>query len=86
MKFPELKELRNKTLETTALKLLEEAGELASELTRFELNIEKTVLELIDCMQVCWSMAYILEEKHDVNIQEYFDKHIEKLKYRGYIK
>lgn len=96
--FPELNGLDKITMETTALKLMEEAGELSQAISKFRgLNgetvnmsekevVEKIVSELLDVMQVCATMTYVLEEKYSIDMEEELKKHIEKLKKKGYVK
>lgn len=84
-------------IESTCLKLMEEAGELAQVVGKFRgLNgesvsyeeheiLEKLSSELLDVAQVAVSMMFVLEEKHNVNIAEKVEKHIEKLIGKGYI-
>ncbi|KHO63363.1 nucleotide pyrophosphohydrolase [Thermoanaerobacter sp. YS13] len=86
------------SLESTALKLMEEAGELAQAIGKFRgLNGENVTLsekeimekiseELLDVAQVAVSMMFVLEEKYNINIEEKLKEHIEKLKRKGYIK
>ncbi|AAM25375.1 MAG: MazG nucleotide pyrophosphohydrolase [Caldanaerobacter subterraneus] len=95
-----LPKLNNLTpsLESTALKLMEEAGELAQAIGKFRgLNGENVTLsereimekiseELLDVAQVAVSMMFVLEEKYNINIEEKLKAHIEKLKRKGYIK
>ncbi|MBE3593198.1 MAG: MazG-like family protein [Thermoanaerobacter sp.] len=95
-----LPKLNNLTpsLESTALKLMEEAGELAQAIGKFRgLNGENVTLsekeimekiseELLDVAQVAVSMMFVLEEKYNINIEEKLKEHIEKLKRKGYIK
>ena len=85
-------------LESTCLKLMEEAGELAQVIGKFRgLNGENVDLddkdvvdmiskELLDVAQVAVSMMFVLEEKYGINIKEKVDEHIEKLVTKGYIK
>lgn len=85
------------TMESTALKLMEEAGELAQaigklrgmsgEKSRCE---EKEVMELItkellDVAQTAVSMMFVLEEHFGVNIEQAQEEHIEKLIRKGYL-
>ncbi len=85
------------TMESTALKLMEEAGELAQaigklrgmsgEQARCE---EKEVMELItkellDVAQTAVSMMFVLEEHYDINIEKAQEQHIEKLIRKGYL-
>jgi NTP pyrophosphatase (non-canonical NTP hydrolase) len=85
-------------LESTCLKLMEEAGELAQVIGKVRgLNGEKVELkdkeiidkisnELLDVAQVAVSMMFVLEEKYDINIKEKLDEHVNKLVEKGYIK
>lgn len=85
-------------LESTCLKLMEEAGELAQAIGKFRgLNGEKVDLddkevidrisnELLDVAQVAVSMMFVLEDTYGINIKEKVDEHIEKLVRKGYIK
>ncbi|WP_129596293.1 MazG-like family protein [Anaerophilus nitritogenes] len=85
-------------LESTCLKLMEEAGELAQAIGKFRgLNGEKIHIEekeviemiskeLLDVAQVAISMMFVLEEEYHINIKEKVDGHIKKLVERGYIK
>ena len=84
-------------MESTALKLMEEAGELSQAISKFRgLNgeevthsekeiVEKISSELLDVMQVCATMTYVLEDKYDINMQELIEEHIEKMRKKGYI-
>jgi len=84
-------------LESTCLKLMEEAGELAQVIGKFRgLNgentqlqdtevIEKISQELLDVAQVAVSMMFVLEEQYGINIDEKVDEHIEKLVRKGYM-
>ncbi len=85
------------TLESTALKLMEEAGELAQAIGKFRgLNGEKFSLdeeeamqritqELLDVAQTAVSMMFVLEENHGANIDTALNAHIYKLKQKGYL-
>jgi len=86
------------TMESTALKLMEEAGELAQAIGKFrglsgETNImeEKEVMrmitrELLDVAQTAVSMMYVLEEYYHVDIGTMLEEHIQKLMDKGYLK
>ncbi|SHE97033.1 MazG-like family protein [Desulforamulus putei] len=95
--LPKLNNL-SPTMESTALKLMEEAGELAQaigklrgmsgEQARWE---EKEVMELItkellDVAQTAVSMMFVLEEHYGVNIEKAREQHISKLVKKGYLK
>ncbi|WP_053955680.1 MazG-like family protein [Inediibacterium massiliense] len=85
-------------LESTCLKLMEEAGELAQAIGKFrglngeKINIEEEEViemiskELLDVAQVAISMMFVLEEEYHINIKEKVDGHIQKLVEKGYIK
>lgn len=85
-------------LESTCLKLMEEAGELAQIIGKFRgLNGESVDMahqeivsriseELLDVAQVAVSMMFVLEETYQINISEKVDEHINKLISKGYIK
>ncbi|MDK2821271.1 MAG: hypothetical protein PWP31_1236 [Clostridia bacterium] len=86
------------TMESTALKLMEEAGELAQAIGKLRglsgerVKMDKeTVLstitkELLDVAQTAVSMMFVLEEQYGVDIQQTLDEHIAKLKRKGYLK
>lgn len=86
------------TLESTALKLMEEAGELAQAIGKFRgqsgedlVMDEKKVVakmaeELLDVAQVAVSMMFVLEENYEIDINAKVKEHVEKLRKKGYIK
>lgn len=85
------------TMESTALKLMEEAGELAQAIGKFrglngeptkyaeEQVVERITQELLDVAQTAVSMMFVLEEEYQVDIEGAIERHIEKLKNKGYI-
>jgi NTP pyrophosphatase (non-canonical NTP hydrolase) len=85
-------------IESTAIKLMEEAGELAQLIGKFRrLNgeqfemeekevIEKMSEELLDVAQVAVSMMFVLEETYHVDIEQKVQEHIQKLIRKKYIK
>lgn len=95
--LPRLNNLKP-NIESTALKLMEEAGELAQLIGKYRgLNGENCKMEetqvvariaeeLLDVAQVAVSMMYVLEESYSIDIQEKVNSHIEKLIRKGYIK
>ncbi|WZL72595.1 MazG-like family protein [Clostridiaceae bacterium 35-E11] len=95
--LPKLNNLRP-GLESTCLKLMEEAGELAQVIGKFrgmngeQIDVEEKSVaemiskELLDVAQVAVSMMFVLEEQYGINIKEKVDEHIEKLVQKGYIK
>lgn len=86
------------TMESTALKLMEETGELAQAIGKFRgLNGEKISLaeqevmrmitrELLDVAQTAVSMMFVLEEHHGVDIAQAVEEHVNKLIRKGYLK
>ncbi len=86
------------TLESTALKLMEEAGELAQVIgklrglsgeARFcsEQEVAELITrELLDVAQTAVSMMFVLEEQYGINIEQALDQHVQKLVRKGYIK
>ncbi|MDF2531922.1 MAG: MazG nucleotide pyrophosphohydrolase [Clostridia bacterium] len=95
--LPRLNNLKP-NIESTALKLMEEAGELAQIIGKFRgLNgekfemtekevIEKMSEELLDVAQVAVSMMFVLEETYNVDIEEKVQQHIQKLIRKKYIR
>jgi len=85
-------------LESTCLKLMEEAGELAQVIGKFRgLNgetvemedgevVNKICEELLDVAQVAVSMMFVLENEYEISIEEKVSQHISKLVNKGYIK
>lgn len=84
------------TLLTTVCKIQEELGELTQFLGKYagasgeqtrldtgEVN-RGAALELLDVAQCCFTMMYILAERHAVNIPELVAGHVDKLKRKGY--
>lgn len=94
--LPKLNKLQP-TLESTALKLMEETGELAQCIGKFRClngetvqrdegeNIQAIACELLDVAQTAVTMMYVLEEQFQVNIQDALEKHINKLIKKGYL-
>lgn len=95
--LPRLNNLKP-NIESTALKLMEEAGELAQLIGKYRgLNgekcemeekevVDKIAEELLDVAQVAISMMFVLEESYSMNIEDKVVNHIDKLKRKGYIK
>lgn len=94
--LPRLNKLKP-TLESTALKLMEEAGELSAAIGKFRgLNGEELMVdgptvarmisrELLDVAQTAITMMFVLEEQHGVDIQSALSEHVEKLIRKGYL-
>ena len=95
--LPKLNNL-SPTLESTALKLMEEAGELAQAIVKFrgmncespaysrEEVLDMTVRELLDVAQTAVSMMFVLEDQYGIDTGEEVKRHIEKLVAKGYIR
>lgn len=85
------------SLESTALKLMEEAGELAAAIIRFrgldhvKVDLETDQahalsLELLDVAQTAVTMMFVLEEQYNINVETAVAEHVNKLVTKGYIK
>lgn len=84
------------SLESTALKIMEESGELAQAIGKLRgLSGEKNRLaehdamarvasELIDVAQTAVTMMFVLEEQYGIDIQDIMSEHVEKLRRKGY--
>lgn len=95
--LPKLNNL-SPTLESTALKLMEEAGELSEAIGKFRaLSGERERMdahevarlisrELLDVAQTAVTMMFVLEEQYRVDVEEALKAHIEKLIRKGYLK
>lgn len=95
LQLPRL-ELPDVTLLTTVCKIQEELGELTQFLGKEagasgeagRMDGSQVLLgcaeELLDVAQCCFTMMYILAERHDVNIQQLLDSHVAKLRRKGY--
>ena len=85
------------TLESTALKLMEEAGELAQCIGKFrglsgetvrmsqEEVVKEIAKELLDVAQTAVTMMFVMEEDFDISIDELLKSHWEKLLNKGYL-
>ncbi|MDH7497525.1 MAG: MazG-like family protein [Syntrophomonadaceae bacterium] len=85
------------TLESTALKLMEEAGELAQAIGKLrgmsgeqvevsEHEVAGVITrELLDVAQTAISMMFVMEEAYGVDIEQALDQHYEKLVRKGYL-
>ena len=86
------------TLESTALKLMEEAGELAQAIGKFRgLSGEQTTMhegrvvdlilkELLDVAQTAVSLMFVLEESYGANVGAALERHVQKLIDKGYLR
>jgi len=96
LSLPRLNQL-NPTLESTALKLMEEAGELAQCIGKYrglsgekvkmdeETVVEEIAKELLDVAQTAVTMMFVMEEKFGIDIEDLIQKHLEKLLKKGYL-
>ncbi|CFX02856.1 NTP pyrophosphohydrolase MazG, putative catalytic core [Syntrophomonas zehnderi OL-4] len=96
LSLPKLNQL-NPTLESTALKLMEEAGELAQCIGKYRglsgenvhmsesQVIEEIAKELLDVAQTAVTMMFVLEESYGINIGELLNNHWKKLESKGYL-
>ncbi|HQA50860.1 MAG: MazG-like family protein [Syntrophomonadaceae bacterium] len=85
------------TLESTALKLMEETGELAQAIGKYRgLSGEKVSLdhdtvvneitrELLDVAQTAITMMFVMEEQYGVNLDNALQEHWTKLVRKGYL-
>lgn len=86
------------TLESTTLKLMEEAGELAQAIGKFRgMSGEQQVMneqqvvdhilkELLDVAQTAVSLMFVLEEEYGADVGAALERHVQKLIKKGYIK
>lgn len=93
--LPRLNRL-NPSLESTALKIMEESGELAQAIGKFRgLNGESLLVEeaeamqlvaqeLMDVAQTAVTMMFVLEEHYGIDIDKVLSAHIAKLRKKGY--
>ncbi|MGR6837371.1 MazG-like family protein [Syntrophomonas erecta] len=96
LSLPRLNQL-SPTMESTALKLMEEAGELAQAIGKYRglsgerVNMdEDTVIleiarELLDVAQTAVTMMFVMQEQHGINIEDMLHDHWTKLERKGYI-
>lgn len=96
LSLPRLNQL-NPTLESTALKLMEEAGELAQVIGKFrglsgeQVNMKEDTItreiakELLDVAQTAVTMMFVMEENYGINIDEMLKEHYDKLEKKGYL-
>ncbi|MGI5911346.1 MAG: MazG-like family protein [Syntrophomonadaceae bacterium] len=96
LSLPQLNQL-NPTLESTALKLMEEAGELAQAIGKYRgLSGEKIQMdeatvaeeiarELLDVAQTAVTMMFVMEDKFSLNIDQLLKDHYQKLINKGYL-
>ncbi|HYF93364.1 MAG TPA: MazG-like family protein [Symbiobacteriaceae bacterium] len=86
------------TLESTAIKLMEEAGELAAAIAKFKGHggvqigtrdpkelANDCARELLDVAQTAITMMFVLEEQYGVNVEAVVTEHVQKLINKGYL-
>ncbi|MDD3853557.1 MAG: MazG-like family protein [Syntrophomonadaceae bacterium] len=96
LSLPRLNEL-NPTLESTALKLMEEAGELAQVIGKYrglsgeavywddETIFREIARELLDVAQTAVTMMFVMEEQFGIDIEAALKEHWAKLERKGYL-
>jgi len=84
------------SLESTALKIMEESGELAQAIGKLRgLSGERQRLEeaeamqmvareLVDVAQTAVTMMFVLEEQYGIDLEGILTEHIKKLRQKGY--
>lgn len=96
LSLPRLNQL-NPTLESTALKLMEEAGELAQAIGKFRglsgekvqmdegMVVQEIAHELLDVAQTAVTMMFVMEEQFEIDIESLLQDHYQKLERKGYL-
>jgi NTP pyrophosphatase (non-canonical NTP hydrolase) len=96
LSLPKLNQLKP-TLESTALKLMEEAGELAQVIGKYrglsgemihldeETIVNEIAKELLDVAQTAVTMMFVMEEQFDINIDSLLNEHWQKMERKGYL-
>lgn len=94
--MPRLNQL-NPTLESTALKLMEEAGELAQCIGKYRgmsgerisvdnaTAVSRIAYELLDVAQTAVTMMFVMEEQFGIDIDSLLNDHRAKLERKGYL-
>lgn len=85
------------SLDSTLLKIVEEAGELARAVLAFlphaaaptcgrtaELCLQEVAGELLDVAQTCVTMLFVMEERHQMQVDHLVEAHLLKLQQKGY--
>ncbi|KLU65501.1 MULTISPECIES: MazG-like family protein [Desulfosporosinus] len=84
------------SLESTALKIMEESGELAQAIGKFrglsgerqrleeEEAMQRVASELVDVAQTAVTMMFVLEEQYGIDLETILQEHIMKLRHKGY--
>lgn len=95
--LPQLNKL-HPSVESTAIKLMEETGELAAAIARFKgyggIQIDTRdrrelakdcARELLDVAQTAITMMFVLEEQYGIDVETVVSEHVEKLISKGYL-
>jgi len=95
--LPQLNNIRP-TVESTAIKLMEETGELAAAIARFKgyggIQIatrdrrelaKDCARELLDVAQTAITMMFVLEEQYGIDVETVVTEHVQKLIDKGYL-
>jgi len=92
--LPRLNRLRP-SLESTALKIMEESGELAQAIGKLrglsgerqrleeEDAMQMVARELVDVAQTAVTMMFVLEEQYGINLEAILKEHLAKLRKKG---
>jgi len=84
------------SLESTALKIMEESGELAQAIGKLrglsgerqrieeEAAMQMVARELVDVAQTAVTMMFVLEEQYGIDLEGILKEHIIKLRQKGY--
>lgn len=91
--LPRLNNIRP-SIDGTALKLMEETGELGSTVTRWHEagdpspseHLAQIGRDLLDVAQTAITMIYVLEEQYGVDLKNALTEHIDKLLRKGYLR
>ncbi|AUM91536.1 MazG nucleotide pyrophosphohydrolase domain-containing protein [Clostridium botulinum] len=73
---------KNETLKQEREKLLEESLELMNAITSYD--IENTIEETLDVMQVCIGILDTLQKEENIDLEKELNKHNSKLLGRGW--
>lgn len=84
------------SLESTALKIMEESGELAQAIGKLrglsgerqrleeEEAMQMVARELVDVAQTAVTMMFVLEEQYGIDLEAILQEHLAKLRNKGY--
>lgn len=87
------------SVESTALKLMEEAGELGAAISRLrglpgiqqrpdaapDELLQDVARELLDVAQTAITMMFVLEDQYGLNIAHMLEEHLQKVRRKGYL-